>query len=230
MGREPHVFAHPFKMTVTPDYDFVAKNRFRDGFRRSLCGFVCFVAPALLKPIMGLKIHNMENLSSLKGGAVTVSNHVHDLDVVAMAHVAWPHDMYFFSMRDNFEIFFIRRLIRSLRAIPQPQNRAGYEAMLTQIGEKLATGAVFQIFPEGSLRVDCMELRPFRPGAFEFACRFNVPVSPSVFKIYENEKGRLQRHLYVCAPEYPNADLALELRAVELQQRVRASMEAVLAK
>lgn len=229
MGREPHVFSHPFKITVTPDYPFVAKNRLQDSFRRALCGFVCFVAPALLKPIMGLKIHNKENLSCLKGGAITVCNHVHDLDVVAMAHVAWPHDMYFFSMKDNFEIFFIRRLIRSLRALPQPENRAGYEAMLTQVGEKLKKGAVFQIFPEGSLRVDCMKLRPFKPGAFEFACRFDVPVSPSVFKIYEDSRGRLKRHLYVCAPEYPNGDLAMELRSVELQKRVSAAMEKVLA-
>lgn len=86
---------------------------------------------------------------------------------------------------------------------------------------------MFQIFPEGSLVTDCEVLREFKPGAFEIADLFGVPVVPCVIKISRKGK-KLCRELKVGTPVFPDPDLPKKLRISVLSENVRLSMEEML--
>lgn len=228
MGREPHKFHTPFKVKAGKDFPFV--HRTERGRRRSrhFCAFICRIAPAILRRTIGLNIEGRENLALLgECGAISVCNHVHSLDCVALACAFWGRDTYYLSLRENFGIPVIRHIIKALKAVPIPDGVSGYIAMLRQLKPMVQSGSLFQIYPEGSLRLDCRVLREFKPGAFEIAVLFGVPVVPCAIKLeYEGRKKR--RTLFVGEPICADSELRGKPAARELESRAREAMERML--
>lgn len=223
LGREPHKFHSPFKVNAGKNYPFVHKTERGRRRSRRFRAFVCKIAPPILRWFLGLEIVGRENLAALEGGAVSVCNHVHSLDCVALACAFWDRDTYYLSLKENFGIPLIRHLIKALNAVPIPDGVSGYAAMLRQLKPRIKEGGIFQIYPEGSLRPDCTVLRDFMPGAFEIAAIFDVPVVPCAIRLFR-EDGKTRRVLTVGAPIEPNRELHKKLRAQELETSAREAM------
>ncbi|NLG84564.1 MAG: glycosyltransferase, partial [Firmicutes bacterium] len=81
----------------------------------------------------GLRIEGRKNLRHLKGGAVTVINHIHPMDCTMVKLAVFPRRIYFTTLRRNLELPFIGWLIRLCGAIPLPTEPRKLISFLKQL-------------------------------------------------------------------------------------------------
>lgn len=194
----------PFKLRLSENYPFVATNVFmKILYYIILFGGLSWVY-LFCRLYWGLRIIGLENAAQLrKTSAITVSNHVHNMDSTMLTIPFFPDTQYFVALKHNFEMFFIGFFVRVLRGVPLPPSDevrtfAKFQADINQLLQK--TRHKMHIFPEASIDPYCRQLRNFKKGAFYFAVRNNVPVLPMVF-VYPRPK-RLR--LLIGSPVYPS--------------------------
>lgn len=219
---------------VDGKYPFALRTRREKRLNRALTAFVRAIFPPILRLVFGFRVEGREHLAALSGGAVSVCNHVHALDCV-MLGCACPHrPVRYLSLRSNFEIPVIGRLIRWLGAVPVPETPSGYAALHRYVADLTGAGGLFQVYPEGWLEPRCGTLRAFHRGAFDFACTENVPVLPMVLTQTPWRGIRALWHrkpaftLHILQPVWPEAGTPLRTQSVRLEQTVRAAMADVL--
>ena len=134
---------------------------------------------------MGLRIKGRENLKKykevLKNGAITVANHMYQLDcpcvllaVRAKHTTRIPMFAPNFSTKNNF-------FLRVVGGIPIPSHEVGWGALKkfnTAFDEFHRRGYWFHIFPEAARWDFYKPLRPFRKGAFSMAYKYHMPLVP----------------------------------------------------
>ena len=226
----------PFACNIDAHYRFVNKNVF---FRLgSNLLFYLIAMPVLSiasRLVFGLKIVGKKNLRYVRGGAVTVTNHVHILDSPMVACTLFPRKPLFASLQSNFEIPVVRRLVRILGGVPIPESPKALGAFMDAMRMQLKKGRIVHFYPEASLWPWHEELRPFKNGAFHLAVRSDVPVVPMVFTF--REAGWLMRRLRkkplvtltVGEPEYPTKAGSERSRMEEMRRAVEEAMEAIIA-
>lgn len=174
---------------IDEKYEYVHKGRI---FR--VCSnilYYCIAYPILkiiTKILYDLKIEGKENIRNLKGGAISVSNHVLVLDCAMIGLACGRKKVYYTTLESHFKIPFIRRLIKLLRAIPIPTEIKNKEHFINSIEELLKNNNVIHFYPEASLVPYCNTIRKFRSGAFNIAVKNQVPIVPMVFQ-FRNPKG-----------------------------------------
>ena len=137
-------------------------------------------------PIMrishGLRIYGKKNLKKhkeeLKGGAITVSNHVFYWDYLCVLKAIRPRLSYFPAWKDNLN-GPCGKLIRLSGGIPVPTDdihamRDFNEAM----EEILNEGKWLHFFPEGSMWFFYPDVRPLKKAVFSYSVKFNKPILP----------------------------------------------------
>lgn len=134
---------------------------------------------------MGLRIKGRENLKKykevLKNGAITVANHMYQLDcpcvllaVRAKHTTRIPMFAPNFSTKNNF-------FLRVVGGIPIPSHEVGWGALKkfnAAFDEFHRRGYWFHIFPEAARWDFYKPLRPFRKGAFSMAYKYHMPLVP----------------------------------------------------
>ena len=226
----------PYVYRVDERYRFVNRNIF---FRLGSALLFYVIAVPLLDIVarlfFGLKITGKKNMRYLKGGAVTVTNHVHILDSPMVACTLFPRKPFFATLKANFEIPVVRRLVRLLGGVPIPESPKALHAFMESMRVQLEKGRIVHFYPEASLWPWHDELRPFRNGAFHLAVRSDVPVLPMVFTFREPGKlmGKLRKKplvtLRIGAPEYPVKTGSERSRVLQMRSAVQEAMEAMLA-
>lgn len=168
------------------NYPYIDKS-FGFRFKRFWVRFliVTIIYPFLLKIRMGLRIRGRKNLRrykyALKGGAVTIANHVHMWDylcVMKALRYRWPKLLAW----DKNITGEMSGLIRAVGGIPIPLNN--FKATLAfnkAIEDHLNSGGLLHVYPEGSMWEYYAPIRPFKSGAFHFAVNVNKPVIPLGF-------------------------------------------------
>lgn len=226
----------PFACHVDEHYRFINRNvLFRLG---SNLLFYLVAVPLLSvasRLVFGLKIIGKKNLRYVKGGAVTVTNHVHMLDSPMVACTLFPRKPLFASLKSNFEIPVVRRLIRILGGVPIPESPKALGAFMEAMRAQLKKGRIVHFYPEASLWPWHDTLRPFKNGAFHLAVKSGVPVVPMVFTF--RKPGRLGAKLHkkplvtltIGAPEYPAQSGSERSRVESMREAVECSMEAILS-
>ena len=225
----------PYVLRVDARYRFVNRNIF---FRLGSSLLFYVIAIPLLdivsRVFFGLRIKGKKNLRYLKGGAVTVTNHIHALDSPMVACTLFPRRPFFATLKSNLEIPVVRRLVRLLGGVPIPESPKALHAFMDSMREELSKGRIVHFYPEASLWPWHDSLRPFRNGAFHLAVKSDVPVVPMVFTFRE-AKGLLSRlrkkplvTLNVCEPEYPAKQGSERARILEMRSAVHSAMEAML--
>lgn len=183
----------------------------------------------------GLKIEGRENLRAVKGGAVTVCNHVHPLDCTMVKIAALPRRIYFISLKRNFQLPFVGWLIHALGAIPLPEDMKESAAFHNRLQAKLSDKNFVHFYPEG-MKINGHEgLQEFHNGAFLTAAISHRPVIPMV--ITETTARGLERllcpkkqmRLTIAAPQYPDAERSPGQAADELSRRTRQLMLEILS-
>ncbi|MDP2892086.1 MAG: glycosyltransferase [Bacillota bacterium] len=184
---DAHMIHMPTTMCykVGENFRFVNRNFFFKLGSTALYLFAILVLTVITKLIFGLKIEGQKNLRHLKSGAITVANHVHILDGPMVACMLFPRKAYMASLKTNFEIPFIRWLVRLLGGVPIPETPKALRAFMTSMSQELKKGRLVHFYPETALWPWYDKLRPFKNGAFHLAVESEVPVVPMVFKFRE---------------------------------------------
>ena len=135
---------------------------------------------------MGIQIKGKKNLRRnkklLKGGAVTISNHIHYWDYIcvmkALHNFKWPY-LLSWDKNINGDSGPLVRLVGGI-PIPLHDNEATI-AFSNSIKKVLDAGGFLQIYPEGSMWEYYSPIRPFKNGAASIAVKNNKPILPMAF-------------------------------------------------
>ncbi len=130
----------------------------------------------------GLKIYGRDILKKhkkeLKGGAITISNHVLMWDYLCVLKAIRPHLEYHPGWKTNFE-GPNGPLIRWVGGIPIPTGNIRAMAKFQQaIGEVLKQGKWLHFFPEASMWFYYPDIRPLKKAIFKYAVRYDKPIIP----------------------------------------------------
>ncbi|MDD2599222.1 MAG: lysophospholipid acyltransferase family protein [Kiritimatiellae bacterium] len=170
-----------------------------------------------------LKVSGRENMSILrKQGCIVISNHCHYLDTIFINYTLFPRHLYTAVAQRNYEVPYVRRLLRFLRAFPIPKGARGLKKIIKPIGEALRRGRHVLIMPEGDLCLMSQEIFSFKPGAFYLSYYHQAPILPIVYVLAPRDKsdasprpGRLRFHQVIGPPLYPPPRAADETIAGE---------------
>ena len=194
---------------------------------------------ALLRVIMfplctirlGLKIEGRENLKKnrelLSGGVVSVSNHVHMWDYLAITKAICPVRPNVLSWAPDINGEF-GTLIRLTGGIPIPETGIpATKAYLKAINKLLTEDHEWlQIYAEGSMWEYYAPVRPFKTGAIRIAIDCDKPVLPMGFSF--REPGRIRKTIFrqiatitlrIGEPILPDRTLPINERRKEMTVR-----------
>lgn len=202
---------------------------------QAIAQFFGSLAGAVMLPVnklfLGLKIKGRHHLRGLDTGAVSVCNHIHQVDATMWKGALVHRDSWIISLRHNFAMPMIGLWLRGFGAValgdtPNEQRRLN-RALEARVGE----GHIVHFFPEGMLLPYCKALRPFHMGAFALAVQAGRPILPMV--ICQRPRTGLWRFikrmplltLCILKPEWPDTALATRRARADLHDRVRAAMQ-----
>lgn len=184
----------------------------------------------LMRITHGLRIYGKENLkkhkAELKGGAITISNHVFYWDYLAVLKAIRPRLAYFPAWKTNFE-GSNAGLIRMSGGIPIPDNDLRAMVKFNRaIEEVLESGKWLHFYPEGSMWLFYPDIRPLKKAVFSYAVKFDKPIVPITMS-FRPRKGIMNLFskkprvdLHIGEPLYYNKDLPK--REAEEDLRARA--------
>ena len=167
------------------DYPYIDRSlsfRIKQGLARALLYAVVFPASYVR---LGLRIAGRNNLKRYKDvldrGFITVSNHVHMWDYIAVMNAFKPRKPYLLVWAPN-----IRgengRIVRLVGGIPIPDHgTGGTKAYLKAVHGLLDGGGMLHVYSEGSMWEYYRPIRPFKLGAAYLAVENNKPILPLAF-------------------------------------------------
>lgn len=201
----------PLKFSIDKNYKYVPNGKLF-----SICSNILYYGIAfpilkiVTKVVYDLKIEGKENIRNLKGGAISVSNHVLVLDCAMVGLACGRKRIYYTTREGSFKIPFVRKLIKLLRAIPIPTSIENKKNFIKAVRDIVKNGKVVHFYPEMALWPYCEKIRNFKNGAFKLAIDNNVPIIPMVFKFREPKgmrkifKRKKDVTLFVLEPIMPN--------------------------
>jgi len=146
-----------------------------------LHGLTQTIGFAFLKLVTGAKVYNREILkkykAELKGGVITIANHVHFFDYICIMMAIRPHMQFYPAWTGNFVASYMP-LIRLTGGIPIPKDPAAKEKFFAAMDWAMENGKWMHFNPEGSMWSYYDAIRPFKKGAFYLACKFKKPILP----------------------------------------------------
>ena len=202
--------------------------RFKKWWVRVLLYLIVFP----ITPIyMGLRIKGRKNLKKYKeelaNGAITVSNHVHMWDYIAIMKALRPRHTHVLVWAPN-----VRGesgpLVRLVGGIPIPDNDLnGKVACNKAVEQYIKDGGWLQVYAEGSMWECYPYIRPFHKGAASLACRLNKPVLPIGFSF--RKPSWIRKHIFkqevaitlkIGEPLYKDESLSESEQRIDLTKRV----------
>jgi len=218
-------------LVLTKDYPYI-DNSFSFRFKQF---FIRLVLVIIVFPVsyfkLGLRIKGRKNLRirkhELKDGAVTISNHVHLWDFIAInkaLRYRFPRILVWANNVRSENAF----LIRMMGGVPIPErNMEAMMAFTKSIDDYLKSGGFLQIYPEGSMWEYYAPIRPFKKGAASIAIKNNKPVLPMAFSYRKPSKLRAFLFkqpacftLTIGEPLYPNPNLDRHEQEIDLTIRM----------
>ncbi len=134
--------------------------------------FIVWLARAVFKLFMDMRIRGLENLPST-GAAVVAANHLVMFDVFPV-QLALPRMIFYMGKAELFQIRPVHWLFRQLGGFPV--YRGERDAWAMEHAEKvLAAGQIVAMFPEGT-RSKGKGLALAKPGAAKLALEMNCPI------------------------------------------------------
>ena len=214
-SRDDHIVEMwtPLKLDIDGDYAFIRFSPFFRAVSFLVYLFFCIIFTVWNTLFYRERVVGRENLKTLRGkGFITVANHCHYLDTVMIAQKLFPRTIYFPTAQRNFQVPFLRTLLRLLRSFPIPDHALGFKMILSPLGEALRRNKIIHFFPEGDLwhlhqGID----DTFKRGAFYLSHIHNVPVvpmvlefSPMLFRGGPIGKNWITVKLHIGKPIYPD--------------------------
>ncbi|MBD5560503.1 MAG: 1-acyl-sn-glycerol-3-phosphate acyltransferase [Clostridia bacterium] len=172
-----------FRIRFTEDYKYVNRSVFMKILYILVDLFVMPFVYLFLRYTFNYHIEGRKNLKSVRGRtAITVSNHVQDLDALMVTQAFWPVTPRMIARKHNLEVVFVGTFNHIMGAIPLPEDMRNFRYFCQAVNECLATSKrKLHVYPEGEIEPRGANLREFGSGAFHFAISNNLPVVPMVF-------------------------------------------------
>ena len=216
-------------------YPYIDKSgwfRFKQKMVRILLNCIVFPVTAIR---LGLKTEGRENLKKHKAvidnGAVSVCNHVHMWDYLAVLKSIRPYkpNILVWDKNINGEN---GTLIRLVGGIPIPENTvAGQKAFLKSVNGLMDEHGWLHVYAEGSMWEYYQPIRPFKRGAAMIAVSNDKPVIPLAFSY--REPGWIRKHifrqiatftLHIGEPLFPDKNLKPKDREKDLTVRANKAV------
>ena len=179
-------------------YPYIDKSRsfkIKRFFVRILLYTIIF--PLLTHIRMGLKIKGKHHLKTykeeLKDGAVSVSNHIHLWDYIAVMKALRPKNTYVLVWDKNIN-GKDGPSIRLVGGIPIPTLSKGVPIYNKALKEILSNKKILHVYAEGSMWEYYVPIRPFKTGAASIAISNNKPILPIGFSYHK--PGFIEKHLF----------------------------------
>lgn len=210
---------------VDDKHVYIPKNMFVKIGYAMFRGFVTCVQPLVNFFAFGLKVKGRKNLKQLKTGAITVANHVHYLDCIAIRQACFPKGFYTTAAPHNNKKGIGGSFLRAAGQLPLGETFTAQKNFSSALAELLKKKKLINVYAEQALWFRYEKSRPYKPGAFKFAVNNGVPVVPIVLCFKElNRFEKLFRRqkklvIFIKEPIYPNTELPKNEQVQDLQQR-----------
>jgi len=197
--------------------------------------FIDTLAVAVVYPGFGFKVEGRRNLRKIRGGAITVSNHIHGMDGPFLAVSLYPSRITFTSIEGNFRLPLVRWPVKWVGAVPIPASTHLLKDFFALTVEQLKKGRKVHFYPEGSLLKNAEIIRPFKKGAFHMAADAGVPVIPVTLVrrpatgIYRLFRRKSLYTAVILPAVYPDPQLSGAKQIEDMKDRAHTSMSAALA-
>ena len=184
------------------------------------------------KKLIIREVRNLENATSVKGGAIVTSNHFHLSDNYAVYRTIKPalkkhHYLYKVIKESNYTNFKgpVRIMMRHANTLPLSSSYATMRKFFAGMKTLLDRGEKILVYPEQAMWFNYRKPRPLKPGAFKFAAKFNVPVIPVFICMKDSDvlddDGFPVQELYVhyLPAIYPNPNLSVNENAQQMMEQ-----------
>lgn len=230
----PEVFKLP---KLDKNYKFVPNSWWIIALRAVLRFTILPIFFLLLKLVTGAKVYNRGILkkykNELKDGAVTICNHVHLFDYVCVLLAIRPRMEYSPSWFGNAR-GQNWPLIRLAGGIPVPEDLAGLREFHKAIAWVLENKKWFHVYPETAMWDFYQAIRPFKPGTFKLAEKYEKPIVPLVIN-YRNPKGieklfckKPRLNISVCEPVLPGTGWENALKTARAEMIETAGFDTII--
>jgi 1-acyl-sn-glycerol-3-phosphate acyltransferase len=173
------------------------------------------------------KLKNIEYVNSQKGVFVIVSNHLSDLDPLALIALC-EKPITFVAKQEVYHFPFIGRCVRMLEGVFLNRNDLRQEIrVMQQATDLLKRGYIsVVIFPEGTRNKNPLDpVMDFKPGSLKIAYRANVPIIPlALYGTFRPLKAYLHLKKYPVSMHFfdvINPDEYQSIQTTELAPRLR---------
>jgi 1-acyl-sn-glycerol-3-phosphate acyltransferase len=233
--EDAHVYVLPdeeyLDVKITKDYPYELP------FFKKVLYFLVMVIMHLAAPLVlffahGLVVKGRRNLKEIKNtGAISISNHVLYLDGVLAVSSLFPRRVVVHSQELNFKIPYVRHIFPYLGVIPIPESITAKANYIKATDKFLSENKVMHFNPEASLWPGFDKIRQFKPGAFHFAVKNNVPVIPicinfrkarGIVKFLPIKENLVTVH--IGKPLYANTELPFKEAVEDLTKRSHKKM------
>ena len=154
--------------------------------------FKWLIASAWNRLHYGLRIKGREKLKkyreALADGAMCVCNHCYEMDALAVNHAVRPGRILWIPMYAKHFNGSKCWYMRYMGGIPIPEEPSGVRPFNEAFDEFHRRKGWMLVFPEAVRWNWYQPIRPFRPGAFSMAWKYNIPVIPFAIT-YRERKG-----------------------------------------
>lgn len=217
-------------LPIDGDFEYLPK-RFSERFRRGwLLTVVTILGPIITWFAAGTRVKGRKNLRAVKkSGAISVCNHVHTLDTLMLKNALGAFRLFNTGSYYLIKRGFAGRIFKAGGFLPVGTTFSDLKKLQDVIEELVRRGKIVNFYPEHALWPRYEKLRPFKPGAFHFAAKFDVPVLPVLIE-YRDTKLRTLLHckkkaiVHILPAVYPEGQGSLRERAQSLRERVFLQM------
>ena len=235
--RPEHVVSLPHwgSFRTPRGYDYLRLGRLQTVGYWAFRVVLDVVSWVVTRLFLGLKVRGRRYLRQVRGGFVSVSNHVQTLDCGMVLQALRGHRAYIVSIEENFSLAWVGKIVRWAGAVPLPERLDTLSEQVRAMGEALRRGSVVHVYPEGVLLPYHRGLQPFGAGAFHLAADNGVPVVPLAIRqrarrgLWRVLKRKPCFTLEVLPPLYPDDSLGRRDAARDLSERCWQEMDGVLA-
>lgn len=189
----------------------------------------------MTKVKLGLKVYGKKNLKNnkeiIKNGVISVSNHIHYFDYLAIMRTIKPIKPYVLVWKDNVNDS-TGNLVRLVGGIPIPENDlVATKIYFKSLNNLLNNKKWLHIYAEGSMWEYYRPIRPFKTGAAYLAIKNNKPIIPIGFSY--RKPGFIRRRIFkqiallninVGKPILPKMNIDLKSNVNELTIEIHKSV------
>ena len=139
------------------------------------------------------EVRGRENLLSLDGPCLIISNHSFHLDPAAVAYAVFPRRVRFTALEETFSNPVYATFLRMLGGVPM-RSPIGAHELREMADSAFMEGKSLHFFPEGVMVRRGRRLLPFKRGAFLLSELCDVPVLPVTIVWRFRDRGVLRRY------------------------------------